>query len=46
MVAAGNQWYPRRNSDGSLKLWDNQPPIMGRRPQNMPLTFYYHPLNQ
>ena len=36
MVARGNQWQPRTNSDGPLKFLDYQPTIMGINPQEMP----------
>ena len=36
MVARGNQWLPRSNSDGHLKLLDYQLTIMGLTAQNMP----------
>ena len=35
MVARGNQWYPRTNSDTPSMFLDYQPPIMAIRPQNM-----------
>ena len=38
MVAKGNQWYPRTNSDGPLELVVYQPTIMGITAQNMTLT--------
>ena len=37
MVARGNQWQPRTNSDAPLKVYDYQPTIMGITTQNMPL---------
>ena len=36
MVAWGNQWEPRINSDGYFKILDYQPTIMGKTAQNMP----------
>ena len=38
MVAWGNQWEPRINSDGYFKILDYQPTIMGITAQNMPET--------
>ena len=35
MVARGNQWKPRTNSDAPSMFWDYQPHIMVIRPQNM-----------
>ena len=35
MVARGNQWQERRNSDGPLKFLVYQPTIIGITAQNM-----------
>ena len=35
MVAGGNQWLPRTNSDAPLKLVVYQPTMMGITAQNM-----------
>ena len=41
MVARGNQWLPRTNSDEALKVQDYQPTIMGITAQNMPKNFKF-----
>ena len=38
MVARGNQWQPRANSDTLSKFEDYQPPKMDIRSQNMAQT--------
>ena len=38
MVARGNQWYPRTNSDAPSIFCDYQSHIMVIRPKNMPQT--------
>ena len=38
MVARGNQWKPRTNSDTHSKFQDYQTLITGIRPQNMAQT--------
>ena len=36
MVARGNQWLPRINTDGHFKFLDYQPNMMGLTAQIMP----------
>ena len=42
MVARVNQWLPRTNSDGPLKLVLYQPIIMGITAQNMTINFKFN----
>ena len=41
MVSRGNQWEPRKNSDGQLKFLDYQQNIMGINHSKYALNFKF-----